>query len=303
MLGSAIIVFRETLEAALIISIIAIATVGLPQRTRWMLTGLVGGVAGSVVVAMLAGRIAELGGGIGQELFNAGILGIAILMLAWHNIWMARHGIQMAREARELGSDVKSGVRQMSALALVITLAVLREGSETALFLYSLLLGGNESTQSVLGGGVLGLLAGALAGWGLYAGFVRIPMRWFFSVTSVLVLVLAAAMASNMVRFLVAADVLPTLADPLWDSSAYLNQSSPLGILLHVVMGYDAQPLGIQVIAYVTTVVVILFGMWQFRIRVPIPRPAPRNVNSSISAEPTACAMPGKPAYPSPQKP
>lgn len=269
MLGSAIIVFRETLEAALIISIISVATVGLPHRTRWIASGIVGGVVGSLAVAMMTESIAELGGGMGQELFNAAILGIAVLMLAWHNIWMARHGMQMAREAKSLGADVRSGDRAMSALAIVIALAVLREGSETALFLYSLLIGGRETIQSVAGGGLLGLGAGALAGWGLYAGFVRIPVRWFFSATSFLVLALSAAMASNMVRFLVAADVLPALADPLWDSSSFLDQDSPIGTLLHLLMGYEAQPLGIQVVAYFTTLALIMLGMWYFRIKQP----------------------------------
>ncbi len=271
MIGSAIIVFRETLEAALIISIIAVATVGLPHRARWITVGVAGGVTGSLAVAMMTEHIAELGGGMGQELFNAGVLGMAVLMLAWHNIWMARHGMQMAREAKQMGSDVYSGEREISALAIVIMLAVLREGSETALFLYSLLLDGGQSIQSVVGGGLLGLGAGALAGWGLYAGCVRIPVRWFFSVTSVLVLILSAAMASNMARFLVAADVLPALADPLWDSSALLEQSSPIGILLHLLMGYETQPLGIQVVAYVTTLTLIVMGMWHFRIKQKTP--------------------------------
>lgn len=267
MLGSAIIIFRETLEAALIISIIAVATVGLPHRARWITAGVGGGVIGSIVVAMMAERIAGLGDGMGQELFNAAVLGMAVLMLAWHNIWMARHGMQMAREAKQLGKDVHAGEREISALAVVITLAVLREGSETVLFLYSLLLGGNESIQSVIGGALLGLGAGVLAGWGLYAGFVRIPVRWFFSVTSALVLLLAAAMASNMARYLVAADVLPSLADPLWDSTSFLDQSSPLGVLLHLLMGYEAQPLGIQVVAYVMTLALVVLGMWHFRIK------------------------------------
>lgn len=272
MLGSAIIVFRESLEASLIVSIVAVATVGLPHRARWIAAGIAGGVAGSLLVAMMTERIAEMGGGMGQELFNAAVLGIAVLMLAWHNIWMARHGMEMARQARQLGSDVRSGEREMSALAIVISLAVLREGSETALFLYSLFIGGSESLSSVIGGGVLGLAAGVVAGWGLYAGFVRIPVRWFFSVTSVLVLALAAAMASNMARFLVAADVLPALADPLWDTSAFLDQSSLTGQLLHLLIGYEAQPLGIQVVLFVTTLALILFGMWRFRVR-PRTRP------------------------------
>ena len=136
MLGSAIIVFRETFEAALIIGIIAAVTRSLPGRNRWLALGVLAGIAGSGIVASLAEWISNLAEGTGQEIFNAGVLGIAAAMLAWHNIWMARHGAQLARDARQLGLAVREGNREMSALALVIALAVLREGSETALFLY-----------------------------------------------------------------------------------------------------------------------------------------------------------------------
>ena len=98
MFGSAIIVFRETLEAALLIGIIAAATRGLSGRNLWLAVGVAAGLAGSLVVAGLTETIAEMAEGAGQELFNAAILGIAVLMLGWHNVWMSRHGRQMARE-------------------------------------------------------------------------------------------------------------------------------------------------------------------------------------------------------------
>lgn len=267
MLGSAIIVFREALEAALIIGIIAAATRELPTRNVWLLIGISVGVVGSLVVASLTGQIADLAEGVGQELFNAGILAVAALMLAWHNIWMARHGMQLARSAKELGKDVASGTREMSALALVIALAILREGSETALFLYGLLASGGESYASVMAGGATGLLVGALAGYALYAGFLRIPARLFFASTSGLILLLAAAMASQVARFLVQADMLPALANPLWNTSWLLDNGSLPGRFLHTLIGYEAMPSGIQVVFYVTTMILILAGMHHFRPR------------------------------------
>ncbi|AXS79999.1 FTR1 family protein [Dechloromonas sp. HYN0024] len=274
MLGSAIIVFREALEAALIIGIIAAATRDLPTRNRWLLTGILAGTTGSLIVASLTGQIADMAEGMGQELFNAGVLTVAALMLAWHNIWMARHGIELARNAKKLGADVAAGGREMSALALVVALAILREGSETALFLYGMLASGNETLLSVIGGGALGLLVGALAGFGLYAGFLNIPPRLFFTATSGLILLLAAAMASQVARFLVQADLLPTLADPLWNTSWLLDNGSLAGRFLHTLIGYDAMPTGIQVVFYATTLILILAGMRHFR-----PRPAPLSIS------------------------
>src|SRR5512143_69264 len=267
MFGSALIVFRETLEAALLIGIIAAATRGLSRRTLWLAIGIGAGLAGSLVVAGLTETIAEMAEGAGQELFNAGILGIAVLMLGWHNIWMATHSREMATQARSAGIAVKSGQREMSALAILIALAVLREGSETALFLYGIAAGDGASGMSMLGGGVLGLAAGVAAGWVLYSGLARIPMRHFFTVTSGLILFLAAGLAGQMARFLVQGDVIQPLATPLWDTSSLLPMDSLPGTLLHLLAGYDARPSGMQALFYGLTFLVILAGMRWSRTR------------------------------------
>lgn len=269
MFGPSIIVFREVLEAALLIGIIAAATRGLSGRNLWLAVGIGAGLAGSLVVAGLTETIAELAEGSGQELFNAGILGIAVLMLGWHNIWMATHGREMAAQAKSMGQAVKSGQREMSALAILIALAVLREGSETALFLYGMAAGGDSGHVSMLSGGLLGLAAGIGCGWALYAGLARIPLRHFFTITSGLILFLAAGMAGQMARFLVQGDVIRPLASPLWDASPFLPMDSVLGNLLHLLAGYEARPSGMQVLFYGLTFLVILFGMRWTRTHTP----------------------------------
>lgn len=269
MLGSAIIVFRETLEAALIIGIVAVATRQMRQRNAWLVLGMVGGLVGALTVAAMTRQIVELVDGVGQELLNAGILGVAACMLAWHNIWMARHGMQLAQSAKQLGRDVSAGQQAMSALALVVGLAILREGSETALFLYGLLSSGGESLLGVIGGAVMGLVLGVAAGYGLYAGVLRIPARHFFGATSGLILLLAAAMASQAAHFLVQADVLPSLASPLWNTSWLLDNNSLIGRTLHTLVGYEAAPSGTQVVFYLSTVVLILSGMRLVRTLTP----------------------------------
>src|SRR4051794_38860106 len=103
MLGAALIVFRESFEAALLIGILAAAMRDVPGRNRWLAVGIGAGIAGAMMVAGLTETIANAVNGSGQELFNALILGLAVLMLAWHNIWMASHGADLARQARQLG--------------------------------------------------------------------------------------------------------------------------------------------------------------------------------------------------------
>lgn len=261
MFGAAIIVFRETLEAALIIGILAAATNGIAGRSRWLVGGVVAGIGGALLVALFTGQLAELAEGAGQDIFNAAVLGIAVLMLAWHNIWMTRHGAELAKNAKQVGRNVQDGSSDLAALALVVTLAVLREGSETALFLYGLAAGSQSGLAATLGGGILGLLAGGVMGVALYAGFVRIPTRWFFSATSGLILLMAASMAAQMARFLSQSDLLPSLGMPVWDTSMILSNQAAVGVLLHSVMGYDATPSGIQVLFYFLALILILTGM------------------------------------------
>jgi high-affinity iron transporter len=260
MFGSAIIVFRESLEAALLIGIIAAATRGLAHRNRWLMIGIAAGVLGSIVVAWLTESIAQMAGGSGQEIFQATILGIAVLMIGWHNIWMASHGKEMANKAKNIGGAVRSGKQELSAIAVAIALTVLREGSETALFLQGMTASAPGNGGSVMLGGLIGLLAGATLGVITYFGLLRIPLRRFFSVTNGLLLLLAAGLAGQMAKFLIQADIIPSLAAPLWDTSWLLPVSSGLGSALSILLGYEAQPSGMQVIFYVTTFICIAAG-------------------------------------------
>ncbi|HET9653704.1 MAG TPA: FTR1 family protein [Usitatibacter sp.] len=261
MFGTALIVFREVLEAALIVGIIGAATRGIPQRSIYIVSGVLMGLVGSITVAAGAEVIGQLAEGMGQELFNASVLGIAVVMLAWHNIWMSVHGREMAANARQVGSDIRSGTKALSVVTAVIAIAVLREGSETVLFLYGVALSGEHSVATMAAGGALGLAGGALVGYLLFAGLLRIPIRWFFAATSILVLLLAAGMASQAARFLIQANVLPGLATPLWDTSGVISNSSMAGKVLQGLVGYDAQPAGMQLAFYVTAILVIWAGM------------------------------------------
>jgi high-affinity iron transporter len=261
MFGTAVIVFREVLEAALIIGIVAAATRDVPNNRRWISGGVILGLLGSMIVAGFTDKISELASGMGQELFNALILITAVFMLAWHNIWMASHGKELAKNARNVGKAIKDGVKECSILLTVVGFAVLREGSETVLFLYGIATSDQVEVFSMLLGGAIGVAAGVAVGYTLYKGLLRIPMRWFFSATSILVLLLAAGMASQAAGYLIQSDLIPSLASPLWDTSETLPEKSVLGILLHSLIGYDARPAGMQLVFYVVTLVTISIGM------------------------------------------
>lgn len=260
MLGTGLLVFREVLEAALIVSIVAAATRGVHGRGGWIGGGIGAGVVGAIVVAVFASSIAAAVSGMGQELFNASVLLAAVVMIAWHAIWMASHGKELATQMKSVGSAVQAGSRPLSALLIVVAIAVLREGSEVVLFLYGQAASG-AGTVELVGGIALGIVGGTAVGFLLYFGLLGIPMRYFFSATNWLMLLLAAGLASQAARFLIQADILPPLGNKVWDSSAILSDHSLVGQALHTLVGYDARPAGMQLLFYAITAIAIAIGM------------------------------------------
>jgi high-affinity iron transporter len=272
-LPTLVIVFREVFEAGLIVGIIMAVTSGVAGRGRWVAGGVAAGVFGACLVAAFTGGLSELFAGRGQELFDAGILGFAVLMLGWHNVWMARHGRELAAEMREAGAAVVAGSKSLAALAVVVAIAVLREGSEVVLFLYGVAAAEGGTGLGMAIGGAIGLALGALVCLLTYRGLVVIPTRYLFAVTSTLIALLAAGMAAQAIAFLEQAAILTTLDQTVWDSSWILSDESILGRALHTLIGYVDQPTAMQLIVYTATLTVIAALMKLFAVP---PSPQPR---------------------------
>jgi high-affinity iron transporter len=261
MISALIIVFREVIEAGLIVGIVLAATAGVPTRGRWVAIGVAAGVAGACLVAAFAGELANLFQGSGQEFFNAAILLLAVAMLTWHNVWMAGHGREMARELKSAGHQVVTGERTLSALAVVVGVAVLREGSEVVLFLYGISAQGGTSVSAMAAGGALGLLCGGLVSALMYFGLLTIPAGKLFQVTSGLITLLAAGMAAQAVIFFQNGGWLEYFTSTIWDTSWLVKEDSIAGRLLHTLVGYSEAPNGAQLIAYGLTIAMIVMLM------------------------------------------
>jgi high-affinity iron transporter len=268
MLAALIIVFREVFEAGLIIGIVLAVTRSVPGRNRWIGGGVVVGIAAACVVAVFAGALSQMFAGMGQELFNAAILGVAVVMLTWHNVWMARHGRELAGEMRAVGQAVAEGSKSLLALAVVVGVAVLREGSEVVLFLYGVLAADGGSAWDVALGGFLGLVLGAILCLLTYFGLLRIPMRALFATTTVLIALLAAGMAAQATSFLERANWVTALDGVVWDSGWLLSDSSFVGRALHTLIGYTDQPTAMELTVYLAVLLVTFVLM---RIYGPAP--------------------------------
>jgi len=259
-LAALIIVFREVFEAGIVVGIVMAVTRTVTGRGWWVASGVLAGALGASVVAVFTGTLSAAFGGAGQELFNAAVLGIAAAMLAWHNVWMARHGRELATEVRTVGEAVAAGAR----FAIVVGMAVLREGVEVVLFLYGIAAADGGSNLGLLAGGVAGLMLGILVCLLTYLGLLSIPGRYLFGATSLLLAFLAAGMAAQAIVFLEQANAVTALDDIVWDSSWILSDRNLIGRSLHTLIGYTDRPTAMQIVVYAATLATIFFLMRWF---------------------------------------
>lgn len=258
MYASAIIWFREILEIAIILTVIMAAARGVKGRNFWISIGITGGVIGSLIVAYFTDAIADAMDGVGQEVFNAAILYVAVLMIGWTVIWMSSHAKKLVANLKTVGSKVKDGELPLTALAVVISLCVWREGAEIALFMYGIATTSEATTAELALGSLAGASAAGIIGLMMYFGLLKLSVKHFFRVTEVLLILLACGLSAQATGYLVSADVLPAIVYQMWDTSFILSGDSLIGQILHALIGYSDRPSAMQLIAYGVTLVVIV---------------------------------------------
>ncbi len=257
MFPTATIVFREILEVALVLGIVMAATRGLPNRINLAAAGLGLGILGSIMIAFFTDRISQAIDGVGQEIFNACIMFLAVGFLSWTVIWMKTHGRELARNLKEMGQEVMHGQKSVYVLVGVVALATFREGAEIVLFAYGMTASGVFTLSEIIAGGMIGALGGTFIGFMLYFGLLKASQRYLFTVTSWLLIILSAGMAAQGANFLIAADILPELYQQVWDTSAFISGHSFIGQTLSVLVGYTPRPTGMELVFYTAVLVFV----------------------------------------------
>ena len=260
MLKIAIIVFREILEISLVISILVAATEGIRGRNKWIFAGIGLGVLGAVLLAFFTDNISSSLDGTGQEIFNATILLASSAMIAWTVIWMSKYGKHISANLKKLGRSVLEGDKSLFALMPVVAFAVLREGAEIVLFSYGSFVSG-DSVFDLMLGAAIGLALGVLVGFALYYGMIKVLGRHFFTITSWLLIFLAAGMVASAIGFLSNANLISPIAYPLWDSSFLISEEGIFGKVLHALLGYISKPSAAQLMGYLTTITALFIGL------------------------------------------
>ena len=250
MIAALVIVFREMLEMALVVGLLLAATSGMAGARRWIAAGVGAGLMGALFFGLFMEQMEAAFEGNGEFIFNAVVLLLASLLLAWTVFWMGRHGHEISGHIQQTGAAVREGGLPCTALAIIALSAVMREGSEAVFFLYGAAMGAGQDGTQMLWGGLIGSGAALAVGAVAYLGLVRVPLRKLFTVSGWLLMLLAAGMASQASWNLVAIEWLPPVVDVLWNSSALLSEESLPGQLLQVMIGYDDEPTGLQVIVF-----------------------------------------------------
>ena len=248
-MSAALVTLREGLEAALIVGIILayLAKTGNRARFRDVWIGTGAAAAGSVVfggalfftIGALEGRA--------EQLFEGCALLTAVAVLTWMIFWMRRQalGIRGELEAK-VGTAVAAG--SAVGLALVAFVSVLREGWETALFLFAV--GETSSPASTAVGGVLGLVAAIALGVAFYRGSRHLDLRRFFRWTGLLLIVFAAGLAAHATHELQEAGILPATIEHLWSTNHIVSEDSTLGEFLAALFGYASRPSLLQLVVW-----------------------------------------------------
>ncbi|MCJ7737910.1 MAG: FTR1 family protein [Anaerolineae bacterium] len=255
MLAAGLITLREGLEAALIVGIVLgyLKMTGRMERQRTVWWGVALAVLASIAVALGLHMVGANFEGRGEQIFEGVVMLLAAGVLTYMIFWMMYQGRQMKSQLEtETSHAVQAGGWALFTLAF---LAVFREGIETALFLTAAAFA--SSPAEIFVGGALGLATAVLAGWVLFAASVRLDVRRFFQVTSLLLVVFAAGLVAHGINELQQAAVLPVLVEHVWDINPILDENSLGGSLLKTLFGYNGNPSLLEVLGYVGFFVVI----------------------------------------------
>lgn len=251
MLYSFLIILREGFEIALVLAIV----LGYLKRTgnASRFPAVWAGAGAAAGLCLVAGGLLELTAthlsGSAQEAFEGATMLIAVVVLTWMVFWMRKQAASIGRELRgKIDVALESG--SVAALVALAFIAVLREGLETVLLLFAGASASNGSTASFLAGAALGGTVAAALGYLVYRGSHVLPVRQFFVITGLIVIVIAAGLLSNGIAELQESGLIGNLGSRPWDTDAYLSLTTTLGKFLHTLLGYDSSPTWGQIILY-----------------------------------------------------
>ena len=253
MMQTLLVVWRESLEAALIVGILLayVKRSGVARGPRYVWGGTVAAAVAAVALGIASGSAVASLDPDTQELVHAGVLFSATAVLTWMVLWMHRQSGGLKGDLHRK-ADIAMATGRLLGLAMIAFVAVFREGIETVLFLWGIV------AQHATANGLLMIVSG-LAGLSLavamsglfFRAFALLDLRTFFRVTGVLLLFVAGGLLMAGVNKLIMLDRLPPLVPQVWNTSWLVSDDSILGSVLGALIGYRSRPSLLEVLALV----------------------------------------------------
>jgi len=288
MFSSLLITLREGLEAALIIGIILayLIKTNNNEGTKYVWLGTFVAIATSLIVGAVIYFTAGNLEGRAEEIFEGVALFVAAGVLTWMILWMRKQAVNIKDN---LHAQIKSALKSGSLVGLFVLafIAVVREGIETALFLFAATRVTESYALSILGA-VIGLALAVGIGYGIYKGASRLNLSTFFNVTSLLLILFAAGLLAHGIHELHEAAIIPPLVEHVWDINHIIPEQSTFGRFLTALFGYNGNPSLVEVIAYVSFIVLAVSGYFLISARARKIKLSKETKQDSISESLTA---------------
>jgi high-affinity iron transporter len=254
----AIVIFREFLEIAILLGIVLAATKNLSHRSSYIIAGVLIGLVGASLLGFFATQLSSSFGGMGDEIFNVGIILLTVFVLGWTAVWMKGYSTQIKEEMSLVASKIEKGNAHKVILTLMVAGTIFREGSEVVLFIYSFASSSQSlNAEQYLLGFTIGSLGGLLVGTWLYLGLLKFAGRYVFKVCFVLLIFIASGLAAEAAGILTSSGFINVLTERAWDSSWIVADHSIVGRLLKILVGYESKPNIMQLLFYCTTLLVL----------------------------------------------
>ncbi|WP_341751323.1 MULTISPECIES: FTR1 family protein [unclassified Candidatus Tisiphia] len=250
----ALVVFRECLEIALLLGVILAVTKQLEKSRIYIIAGVMLGTVSAALFAFFTRSITVAFSGLGDEIFNSGVILLTVALIGWTIVWMQGYGIKIKQNLNDLSVKISSGDSSYIMLVLIVAATILREGMEIIILVYSISSVEIIDSNSYLLGLIIGIVSGLTLGVIIYLGLIKIVnQQYIFRISSILLMLVASGFAAEAAGILSSSGIITILSDQLWDSSWLISDRSIYGKFLKMITGYIARPNGLQVVFYVCT--------------------------------------------------
>lgn len=257
----AIVVFRECLEIALLLGVIMAVTKPVANSRVYIVLGALIGIVLAAIFALSTRAISTSFGGLGDELFDSCVILLTAAIISWTVVWMQGYTKKIKKDLSKLSENITAGLTSQFMLVLVVATAILREGAEIILFVYSVSSVKNlEGTKYLIGIGI-GAFAGLTVGIALYLGLMKLAGKYVFTISTILLTLIAAGLAAEAAGILTSSGFIEAYSDQLWDTSWFISNESIMGKILNVTMGYDSKPNGMQIAFYLSSILITVSFM------------------------------------------